>query len=72
MKGMVLVHVIAGGLALLFGAGALFAAKGATLHRKSGMLFAYAVLTMALTGTVMAALNAQNESVIGGVLTIYP
>jgi hypothetical protein len=67
----VLVHVVAGGLALLFGAGALSAAKGGTLHRKSGMLFVYTVLTMAFTGTVMAALNAQNESVIGGVLTIY-
>ena len=71
MKGMVLVHVVAGGLALLFGFAALSASKGGTLHRKSGMLFVYTVLTMALTGTVMAALNAQNESVIGGVLTIY-
>ena len=71
MKAMVLLHVLAGGLALVFGFVALSAAKGATLHRKSGMLFVYTVLTMAVTGTVMAALNAQNESVIGGVLTIY-
>jgi uncharacterized membrane protein len=71
MKGMVLVHVVAGGLALLFGFVALSATKGATLHRKSGMLFVYAVLTMALTGSVMATLKGQNESVIGGVLTIY-
>lgn len=71
MSAIVAVHVIAGGLALLFGFTALTAAKGATLHRRSGMLFVYAVLTMAVTGTVMAALNAQNESVIGGVLTIY-
>src|SRR5687768_7301567 len=68
---MVLLHVVAGGLSLIFGFVALSAAKGATLHRKSGMLFVFTVLIMALTGTVMAALNAQNESVIGGVLTIY-
>jgi len=71
VKGMVLLHVVAGGLSLIFGFVALSAAKGATLHRKSGMLFVFTVLIMALTGTVMAALNAQNESVIGGVLTIY-
>lgn len=71
MKGMMLVHVIAGGLALLFGFVALSAAKGARLHRKSGILFVYAVLTMALTGTAMAALKSQSESVIGGVLTLY-
>lgn len=71
MSAVVLVHVIAGGLALLFGFVALSAAKGARLHRKTGMLFVYAVLTMALTGTVMAALKSQSGNVIGGVLTLY-
>src|SRR5215211_3624781 len=71
MKWIYVVHITAGGLALLFGFTALSAAKGATLHRRGGMLFVYAVLTMAVTGTVMAALKAQNENVIGGVLTIY-
>ena len=41
-----LVHILAGGLALVFGYVALYAAKGATLHRKSGMLSVYAMLTM--------------------------
>src|SRR5260370_27322382 len=49
------VHFLAAGLALVFGCVALYAAKGATLHRKSGMLFVYAMLTMSLTGAVMAA-----------------
>ena len=71
MSGLVFVHVVAGGLALVFGFVALSAAKGATLHRKSGMLFVYAVLTMALTGATMAALKSQSASVIGGVLAVY-
>ena len=33
------VHIVAGVLALVFGYVALYATKGATLHRKSGMLF---------------------------------
>jgi uncharacterized membrane protein len=39
-------HVVAGGLALVFGYIALYAAKGAPLHRKSGILFVYAMLTI--------------------------
>jgi len=47
-------HILAGGLALTFGYVALYAAKGGTLHRKSGMLFVYAILTMCVLGLVMA------------------
>ena len=55
MEGMLLpVHVLAGGLGLVFGFVALYAAKGATLHRKSGMLFVYAMVTMAVCGIVVA------------------
>ena len=43
-------HILAGGLALLFGYVALYAAKGATLHRKSGMLFVFAMVTLSLSG----------------------
>ena len=32
-------HILAGGLALVVGYVALYATKGATLHRKSGMVF---------------------------------
>jgi hypothetical protein len=45
-----LIHVIAGVLALVAGAVALSAAKGATLHRKSGIVFVYAMLTMSVIG----------------------
>ena len=48
------VHVIAGGLGIASGFVALSAAKGAKLHRKSGIVFVYAMLTMALMGSFMA------------------
>ena len=48
-------HVLAGALALVFGYVALFASKGSRLHRRSGRLFVYAMLTMALGGLVVAA-----------------
>ncbi len=41
-------HILAGALALLFGYTALSAKKGATLHRKSGMLFVFAPIAAML------------------------
>lgn len=49
-----LVHIVAGTLGLLTGYVALSAAKGGTLHRKSGMLFVYTMLTMAFFGLTIA------------------
>ena len=55
MQATLAIHIVAGALALLFGYVALFATKGSRLHRKSGKLFVYAMLTMALGGFVVAA-----------------
>lgn len=65
------VHILAGSLALVFGYVALFAAKGAALHRKSGMLFVYTMLTLSLTGAVIAAVRGKEGTAIGAVLTAY-
>jgi len=55
MQATLAIHILAGALALLFGYVALFATKGSRLHRKSGRLFVYAMLTVALGGFVIAA-----------------
>lgn len=67
------VHVLAGGLGLVSGFVALYAAKGARLHRKSGMLFVYAMLTMCVAGVAMAAGRgvAPAVNIPVGVLTAY-
>lgn len=67
------VHIVAGGLGLIFGFVALYAAKGAWLHRKSGMLFVYALTTMAVVGAMMAAVwgRAPAANVPVGLLTAY-
>lgn len=71
MRAGVLVHVIAGALGLLFGFVALFARKGASVHRKSGVLFVFAMLTMSLTGATVAAIGKNEGSVIAGLLAAY-
>jgi uncharacterized membrane protein len=67
------VHILAGALALVFGYVALYAAKGATLHRRSGMLFVYAMVTLSISGAFMDALKTSRISVnvIAGLVTFY-
>lgn len=73
MKWIYVVHIMAGSLGLLAGYVALYAAKGATLHRKSGTLFVYAMLTMSLGGLTIATVRgvAPAINVPVGLLTAY-
>jgi uncharacterized membrane protein len=58
------IHIAAGGLALVLGAVALLANKGGTVHRRSGLLFVYAMLVMGGTAAILG-------NVVGGLITIY-
>jgi len=58
-----LVHILAGGLALALGAIALSATKGARLHRKSGMLFVGVMLAMSVSGMLIAAVRGAEPAV---------
>ena len=71
MHAGVAVHVVGGGIALLSGVVAASAAKGGTLHRRSGMIFVYSMFVMTLTGTVMGMVLRQPGNAIGGLLTLY-
>ena len=66
-------HILAGVLALGFGYVALYATKGATLHRKAGLFFVFAMVTMSLSGALMEALTKSLTSVnvVAGLLTFY-
>jgi uncharacterized membrane protein len=65
-------HIVAGGLAIILGAVALIAAKGATLHRRSGLLFVYAMLTMGISGSILALrISLTNPNVLGGLMSAY-
>jgi uncharacterized membrane protein len=56
--------VAAGALALALGAVALSARKGGTIHRRSGVLFVYAMLVMGLSAAILG-------NVGGGLLSAY-
>jgi uncharacterized membrane protein len=65
------VHILGGILGLVFGYLALFSRKGAAVHRKSGLLFVFAMVTLSLTGALVAFVNSSSVSVIAGLLTFY-
>jgi hypothetical protein len=66
------VHIVAGGLAIVLGGLALAASKGATLHRRSGLLFVYAMLLMGISGSILALRQSlTNANVLGGIMACY-
>jgi uncharacterized membrane protein len=71
MRILLPIHIVAAGLALGTGFVALFAAKGATLHRKSGMLFVVAMTTMCSSAVVIAAVKGQTVNLIVALMTAY-
>jgi uncharacterized membrane protein len=70
---MLLLHIAAGLLGLLAGYVALYAAKGAPLHRKAGMVFVYAMLAMCPAGLMISAVRgvAPAINIPAGLLTAY-
>jgi uncharacterized membrane protein len=71
MQVLLPVHIVAGGLAIVLGAVALSAAKGATLHRKSGILFVYAMAAMGISASILAFRNGFNANFLGGFTSVY-
>jgi uncharacterized membrane protein len=69
---LVPIHVIGGAIAIVTGIVALYTLKGGTLHRKSGTIFAYAMLVMSLSGAVMAVGRAGAAvNIPAGLVTAY-
>jgi uncharacterized membrane protein len=65
-------HVIGGATAIVCGFVALYALKGARLHRTSGTIFVYAMLLMSLSGAVMAVGRAGAAmNIPAGLVTAY-
>ncbi len=61
---LVPIHVAAGGLAMVLGATTLLAKKGGTIHRRSGLLFVYAMVVLGISASMLG-------NVLGGFMTVY-
>jgi uncharacterized membrane protein len=67
------IHIAAGGLAIVLGAAALSVKKGGTIHRRSGLLFVYAMLVMCTSASILGLRKGglTDGNVMGGLLTLY-
>jgi uncharacterized membrane protein len=66
------IHIAGGTVALLAGAIALFVArKGAPLHARAGTAFFVAMLTLAGTGALIAAMKPERGTMLIGLVTCY-
>ncbi len=66
------IHVVAGALAILLGAVALVVKKGGTVHRRSGMLFVYAMLVMGITASILEFVRSTAvTNVVAALMSIY-
>jgi hypothetical protein len=67
------IHILAGGLAIILGAVALSVKKGSMLHRRSGLLFVFAMLVMGATAALMGFLKngISDSNVYSGLIVAY-
>ena len=69
---LLFLHVFAGATALAAGFLALYSQKGRTVHRRAGRTFAYAMLVLTGTGTVISlVLHPNRATAITGTITFY-
>ncbi|HEU0298728.1 MAG TPA: hypothetical protein VFR37_04720 [Longimicrobium sp.] len=66
-----LIHIAAGAVAIVAGYAALAAAKGAGLHRRSGTVFVWAMVTMGLFAAWLAAASGEVGNVTAGLMAAY-
>ena len=71
MYPILLIHIAAGGTALVAGAAGLIFRKGGALHRKAGTVFFAAMMAMTASGGLIAASIPQRGTVIIAILTAY-
>ncbi|HKV06750.1 MAG TPA: hypothetical protein VJ725_01345 [Thermoanaerobaculia bacterium] len=72
MQMLLPIHIAAGGLAMVLGVVALLVKKGGTLHRRSGMLFVYAMLVMGFSASILGFLKSPTDgNVFTGLMTAY-
>jgi hypothetical protein len=65
------IHIVAAALGLVSGAVALSVAKGGLIHRRSGMVFTYAIVAMCATAMVAAIVKGQAVNVMAALMTTY-
>jgi len=68
---MVILHIIAGSIALFSGFSAIYYKKGSKQHRRWGKIFVYSMAMMGGLGAYLAYFKPEFISTINGLFTVY-
>jgi hypothetical protein len=68
---LLIVHIVGGLVAIVSGFIALFARKGARVHRRAGDVFVIAMLFMGVAGGYVAFTKSDPANVLAGILAAY-
>lgn len=71
MDPVVLIHIVAGTIAVLAGGTALAVKKGGALHRRAGVVYFWSMLAMAAAALGLSLLKWQPITLIAAVFTSY-
>jgi|SRR5687768_2254209 len=71
MPEILFIHIASASVAIATGYVALFARKGAPLHRRVGLVFVYAMLLMGVSASVLAIARGRESQVGAGILIAY-
>ena len=71
MSPLLLFHIITATIGLTAGVTAMCLRKGSPVHRRAGIVFSIAMLSMSASGAVLAELKTQTINVLVGLLTFY-
>ena len=64
-------HILTGTIALISGALSFSVTKGSNLHKKFGLAFVVSMVVMAISGSLLAFLNAEKLNMVAGLVTLY-
>jgi uncharacterized membrane protein len=69
---LLFIHIAAGELAIVLGTVALLVKKGGTIHRRSGLLFVWAMLVLGTTGSLLGFRKSPTDgNVFAGFMVAY-
>ena len=70
-QGMLIIHIIAGGISLITGLAAIISQKGGRLHRRSGLFYYYGMWTVFITALVLSVQTSNVFLFMIGFFSFY-
>lgn len=71
IKSVLILHIVAGSLALICGSLSMIARKGKSVHKKSGIIFFYAMMVVATSAIFLSIVKSSSFLLFVGIFVFY-